>query len=179
MDLHQFQMLYVAAEDRVLLRCSFYAEDRTLHETLAWLTRRMVSRLWPTIVKSLQKQVALDRPAAAGASLEMVSMAHQASVAELMAAGKFGAPYDCTADGLPQGMAPLLVIRADFNVARNEPLRIAFVAAEGRAIEIAFQTDLLHAFCRLLQNAVRAAEWDIELQIPGETAAPDDARLLN
>ena len=179
MDLHQFQMLYVPAEDRVLLRFSYFAEERILRETFAWLTRRMVTRLWPTIVDSLQKQVTLDRPAAAGASLEMVNMAHQASVAELTAAGKFAAPYECTLEGLPPGITPMLLIRADFKVARNEPMHISFAAVDGRAFEIAFQPDMMHAFCRLLQNAVRAAEWGIELVIPGETAAPGDAHLLN
>jgi hypothetical protein len=179
MHLHQFQMSYIAAEDRIMLRVSFHDEHQALHELRAWLTRRMVSRVWPTILQSLQTQVTLDQPAAAHAKLEMVNMAHQASVSDMTAAGKFNTPYETEIDRFPLGETPIVVTHAHFNVKRNEPLRINFLPEAGPGFEIAFQPGLLHGFCKLLQNVVEQAEWDMDLSMPGETVAPAAAHLLN
>ena len=162
-----------------MLRVSFRAPDQSLHELRAWLTRRMVSKVWPTILHSLQTQVTLDQPAAAHARLEIVSMAHQASVSDMAAAGKFDAPYETAIDQFPLGETPIVVTQAQFNMVRNEPLRINFLPESGEGFEIAFQPSLLHGFCKLLQSVVELAEWDIELIMPGASAAPAAGHLLN
>lgn len=110
MDLHQLQLSYQAEDDRILLRVSFKADDGTLQEIRAWLTRRLARNLWLGIIRALQTQVTLNAPLAAHASAEIVGMEHQASVAEIQ--------------GSPIGEAPILVSAAHFRMNVNQPLRI-------------------------------------------------------
>ena len=49
--LHQFNMEYVAEEDRLLLRVQTVDHN----EFLVWLTRRYVKQLWPLLVKLLER----------------------------------------------------------------------------------------------------------------------------
>ena len=179
MVLHQCQLTYVQEEDRIMLRASFMQANGELHEVRAWLTRRIVKMLWPTLQKAMQTQVTLDQPAAAHAKAELVNMAHQASILELAAEGKFGKPYDAEATHFPLGETPFLVHNAQFNIARNEPMRIIFAPQTGAGFEIAFTPTILHGFFSLMPTAVAQAEWDMELFLPSDDERNDGPRTLN
>ena len=180
MVLHQCQLTYDAAEDRILMRASFLQQNGELHEIRAWLTRRIVKLLWPTLQKAMQTQITLDQPTAAHAKVEMVSMAHQASIMELASQGKFGKPYDAEATHFPLGKVPFLVHNAQFAITRNAPMRIIFAPAEGSGFEISFTPEILHGFSSLMPKAVAQAEWDMELFVPDENDVDEDApRVLN
>ena len=180
MVLHQCQLTYIPEEDRIVMRASFMYGDDELHELRAWLTRRIVKLLWPTLQKAMQTQVTLDQPSAAHAKAEMVNMAHHASVMELAAQGKFGKPYDMEATHYPLGETPFLVHNAQFNIARNAPMRIIFAPETGAGFEIAFTPQILHGFFSLLPTAVAQAEWDMELFLPSDDERDDDTpRVLN
>ncbi|MBI1891749.1 MAG: hypothetical protein HYS18_13960 [Burkholderiales bacterium] len=182
MDLHQLQVTYQTNEDRVLLRVSFRAEDGTLEEIRAWLTRRIVKSLWPGILRSLDSLVKMTQPQAAHASSEILSMEYQASVTEIKASGNFDIPFEAAADRYPMGEAPILISSFKFQVDTQEPVRIAFSGAEDEKLEIGFTQKAMHGFCKLLQEAVRNAEWDLTLQMPSfaqQEAMPSPRRLLN
>src|SRR5690349_3022568 len=74
MELHQIQVAHNAENDRLLLRATFRDQARALHEVRAWLTRRIVHRLWPGILRALETKVTLERPQAQHAKREIVGM---------------------------------------------------------------------------------------------------------
>lgn len=177
MELHQIQVIYQAEEDRLLCRASFKAEDG-LQEVRAWLTRRLVRNLWPGIIDVLEKQVVLDKPQAAHASADIVGMEHHASVEEIRGSGCFNNTFESEVQAYPLGETPVLVHQAQFTVLPNQPIRMNLTPAEGYGFEIAFNLTMLHGFCSLLKEAVKQAEWDMHLVMPGATA-PAMAGMLN
>jgi hypothetical protein len=179
MDLHQIQLSYQADEDRLLFRVSFKDDQGNLQEIRSWLTRRYVRDFWPGMLASMKAQVALDQPAAAHASADIVGMGHEASVSEIREAGGFDAPFEAAATEFPFGEEPLLLVGVEFMVAADEPLRINFGSPERGSFEVAFTDTMLHGFSTLLQDSMKNAEWDMELVLPGTAADPPGPRLLN
>lgn len=180
MHLHQIQVTYQPEEDRILCRASFKDEDGSFQELRAWLTRRMTSAFWAGIVDSLEKQVALDKPQASHASAEIVGMEHHASVEEARNSGGFGRAYQ--ADEIatfPLGETPILVSTVNFTLHAGQPIRVNMTPSTGNGFEIAFSQPILHSFCSLLRDAVRKAEWGIELTMPGSSPASPGIRILN
>ena len=179
MELHQIQVTYQAEEDRILCRASFKAEDGQLQEVRAWLTRRMIKGLWPTMIEAMERQVALDNPEAAHASGHVVEMEHHANVEAIRDNGNFNAPYQDDVFGFPLGETPLLVTNANINVGAGQPLRMNFSPADGNGFEIAFAQQVLHGFSSLLRDAVKTAEWELDLALPGSGFAAPSSRMLN
>lgn len=179
MELHQLQVAYVAEHDRLLLRATFRNPDQSLHEVRAWLTRRILSRLWPGIVRALETKVTLDQPQAQHARRELVGMSHQASVSQNERAGNFGKKFEDAVQTYPLGQEPLLVSTVNFHVAPQMPVRIEFLQADGKRFEISFGDPVLHGFCKLVQDGAAKAEWGVELRIPGLDVAPPASAQLN
>jgi len=179
MELHQIQVAYQAAEDRILCRASFRAEDGSLQEVRSWLTRRMVKALWPAMLEAMEQQVGLDNPQAAHASGHVVEMEHYASVAAIRDSGSFNAAYEDDIRGFPIGETPILVTNANFNLAAGQPIRMNLAPADGSGVEFALPQQVLHGFSSLLQEAVKSAEWDLDLALPGGELAAPVSRALN
>lgn len=179
MDLHQIQVSYQPNEDRLLYRASFKADDGALQEIRAWLTRRMLRELWSGIVTSLKAQIRLDKPLAAHASAEIVSMEHQTSVAAMQENGSFGNSYESAVQQYPLGETPLLITTASFAANPNQPLRINFISESCKGFEIAFSSPILHGFCKLLMEAVEKADWGMNLVLPGDALFPKLSATLN
>ena len=181
MVLQQIQAGYWRNEDRLLIRVSFKQEDGSLHEIRSWMTRHMVKALWPGIIHALETQVGLDNPNAAHASSEIVGMEHQAKIDEIRSRGDFDVPYSPDIDGYPFGKIPILLVQANINISSKHGPRINFVSAENGSFEVSFTSSMLHGFCTVLQDAVKATDWDIELQMPSGASAVEweGPRLLN
>ncbi len=179
MELHQIQVSYNAEHDRLLLRATFRDADKALHEVRAWLTRRIVHRLWPGIVRALETKVTLEQPQAQHARREIVGMAHQASINENVQRGGFAKQFEDAATSYPLGAEPMLITTANFHLKAQQPVRIEFVAGDGKRFEIAFADRILHGFCKLLQDGVRNAEWDLTLAMPGTVSTAEVPTALN
>ncbi|MFC7518216.1 hypothetical protein ACFQUU_24690 [Herbaspirillum sp. GCM10030257] len=178
MDLHQIQVSYQAEEDRLLFRASFKS-DGGLHELRAWLTRRLLKVLWPAILQALETQVKLDKPQAAHASADIIGMEHQASVDQIRDSGSFNNPYEAEIQDFPLGEHPLLITSVNFAQLPDQPIRINMTPADGHGFELAFTLVVLHGFCSLLKDAVRLAEWDLELEMPGGMLENPGIRVFN
>ena len=179
MNFHQFQLAYDASADRILMRISFKTVQGNLQEYRAWLTRRMVRNLWPSVLQSMEARVALDQPSVAHVKSDIVSMEHQATLTEFAASGSFEQPFESVAADFPLGEEPLLVARADFKIEKDQPVRINFLPTAGTGFEIGLPPKLLHGFCSMLQAAVAGAQWDYVLILPGQANAEAGERVLN
>lgn len=179
MDLHQIQVSYQQNDDRVLVRASFNRQEGDPLEFRAWLTRRFVKILWPGLTATLQAQVALDNMQHAQASAEIVNMENQAALDTIKSQGNFDKPFNASMNQLPMGELPILLTDVEFSLNPNQPVRIHFSDARKNGLALDFTQDLLHAFCALLQQAVKAAEWEMHLQLPGQYPADGTPRVLN
>ncbi|MEO5346166.1 MAG: hypothetical protein H7834_07280 [Magnetococcus sp. YQC-9] len=161
--IHQLQAAYAPAEDRLLMRLS--TTDR--REFRFWLTRRFVQRLWPVLRQSLEMQsevMGADQVMRAA----MLGFMHENATA----AADFKASFQEPPGGavLPLGEAPILAVHARIApVPGHDHLRQFQLHPErGQGIEVTMDMQLLHAFCKLLADAVSAADWQMELNLtPG------------
>ena len=179
MELHQIQVTYQPEEDRILCRASFKAEDGLLQEVRAWLTRRFVRELWPVMLEAMERQVALNNPLAAHASGDVIEMEHHASIEAFKDSGNFSHIYEADIRIFPLGEMPMLVTTADFSVSAGEPVRMNLAPATGDGFQITFAQPVLHGFSSLLKDAVRKAEWELEIHLPGSERAAPASRMLN
>lgn len=178
MELHQLQVTYQASQDRLLCRASFKRENagvsaghhKDLSEIRAWLTRRMVRNLWPAIIQVLETQVSMAMPEAAHVKSDIVGMEHENSLTRMRTAGAFDTPFVTEVQDFPFGETPLLVHHVDFTMDANQPIRVTLRPETGQGFELKMAPAMFHAFCELLRDAVKRAEWDLELGLPGMTA---------
>ncbi len=175
--IHQLQAAYAPIQDRVLLRINTSGKM----EFRFWLTRRFVQHLWPALQSALELQpqlTAVDTQARA-AVLEFM---HQNATAK----ADFNAPFEATTETItPLGQEPILAAQARIElVAENDQLRLFTLHPEkGQGIEVAMDMQLMHAFCKLLADAVIAADWNLDLGFARpqlqQTVLPSDGQLLH
>lgn len=169
MALQQIQAGYWRDEDRLLLRISYKDDKEAMMEIRSWMSRHLVKTLWPNILHALEAQVKLDNPNAAHASSDIVNMEHQAKTDEMRSSGNFDVPFAPDIDGYPFGEQPILLVQAHITVKAKESTKINFVSARNGSFELGFTRKMLYGFCTVLQDAVKLAEWDIELHMPASS----------
>jgi hypothetical protein len=164
MNISQLQVAFVPEHDRLLFRVS--TSDSA--EVRAWLTRRMIKLLWPSLMDAINRLVAKEKPAAAPQAREMIAeMKREASLKD----SDFSKPFQPQAASYPLGEEPILVSNVDLQPLDGGQMRVSFRPASGQGVDIAMGEQLLHAFCKLLQQGCAQAEWDIRLVFPGEQPA--------
>jgi hypothetical protein len=161
--LRQINLKYEAEHDRLLLRIRA-GEDE---EVRLWLTRRYVSKLWPALFKVLEKSPRVSAQASPVARQAVVAFQHQDAVAR----ADFKRGYEEGKPRAAQGEAPLLVNASRFKL--TDPARpvLSFQTVEGKQLTINLNVETLHSFCRLLQQAARAADWGLTLDFVGDAGA--------
>lgn len=182
MNIHQLQIVFDPAEDRALFRVSTTAGD----EFRVFLTRRFVKLLWPHLQKGLESKVAV-KAAAPEARREVLAFEHDRAIRET----DFSKPFaeggsDAAGGGAPRnfplGDKPFVATQGQLRMESAGVHKLTLNPAQGRGLEIGLDDRLMHSFCRLLQSAVRTAEWDLELAAQ-PPAQPEEAlpagQLLN
>ena len=158
MNIRQLQVSYVAEHDRILTRIN----STEGAEVRMWLTRRLVRRLWPGLVKA-SETAALERTSSGVVPGEargmMAEMAREATLSQ----ADFATPFDRIATHLPLGEEPLLITRIDFSPQKDGHVAFAFRQDEQRGLQMNMGPELLHAFCSLIQSEAAKAEWDFTL----------------
>lgn len=159
MNIRQLQIGYNIDNDRLLVRVN--STDGS--EIRFWLTRRLVSRLWPTLLKTSEAVTlaALGRGADVMGEARgmMTGMARESALAQ----SDFDTPFDSQASKLPLGAEPLLITRVDLAPQDKGSLRIAFRHSEQVGVEMNMNHKVLHAFCNLMQREVEKADWGFRL----------------
>jgi hypothetical protein len=142
MRMHQLKLDFIPEQDRLLLRISTDNQQ----EVRMWLTRRAVRLLWPLLVQMVRStpEVALQSNLEARDAL--VGMQHEQALRQ----ANFAKSFEETPREMPLGTEPILVARMQTNKDNNGAL----------------DNTLLHSFCKLVQNAVAKADWDIVLELP-------------
>lgn len=192
--LQQINIRHEATEDRLLLRLRTSAEG----ETSVYLTRRFVARLWPALVKTLGADPAVAAQADPVARSAVMAFRHEHAVSRSdfsrpyrAPAAKPAAPPPSAAPDETEGPeeigekpaaadpdAPLplevkgeLVELCQIQTPGQERVTLTFKTTEKKSVTINLSIDMLHGFCKLLQQAADKAEWGLVLTLPGAGAA--------
>ena len=192
--LQQINIRHEATEDRLLLRLRTSAEG----ETSLYLTRRFVVRLWPALLKTLGADPAVAAQADPVARSAVMAFRHEHAVSRSDFSRPYQAPAAKPATPLPAERddetdeapaeigekaeapdpdAPLpievkgeLVEVCHIQTPGEERVMLIFKTVAKKAVTVNLSIDMLHGFCKLLQQATDKAEWGLALALPGTGA---------
>lgn len=163
MRLHQLKLEYHAEHDRLLLRVS--TDDGK--EVLLWLTRRCVKLLWPALLQMAQGSPQISLQPDSDARAAVLEFRHEQAVSK----ADFKTPYEGAVRERPLGPEPILVGRIQWKRDDNAGHVLSLLPLSGQGINLALDENLLHSFCKLVQNAVAASDWDFSLTLPQAASA--------
>lgn len=187
--LQQINIRHEATEDRLLLRLRTAADG----ETSLYLTRRFVARLWPALVKTLGADPAVAAQVDPAARSAVMAFRHEHAVAK----SDFSRPYQepagkpaptrpekgrdspagpQSAEAEPDAPSPLevkgeLAVTCQIQASGRERATLIFKTTKKKSVTVDLTLDMLHGFCRLLQQAADKAAWGLSLALPGAGAA--------
>ena len=67
---------------------------------------------------------------------------------------------------------PLLAIATQITQINETTIRLTFVTAERKAVNLHLTEDMLHAVCYIMQTAADRAGWDLKLSVGDAAAVP-------
>ena len=177
MDIHQIQIRYEAAADRLLLLV------RTRDEQLyaIWLTRRMVIRLWPHFRQAVVN-LALTRSAPGALALpEARDMLAEVARERALERADFKTEFDASGARLALGPEPMLPVAADLGQDSQGALVFSVRDAHGRTLSLNLGEDLANGLMKLVESALAGADWGLTVGVaPAPAQAGAQApRVLN
>jgi hypothetical protein len=173
MGIHQIQLRYDPVADRLLLSVRSHAAELYT----AWLTRRMVARLDAPFRQAVAR-LALPRSAALPVP-EAQALLEQVARERPLKDAAFDRPFEGAHDATyPLGRDPLLPSEIDVRALPAGGLAVALREARGRRLELTLNDDLATALMRLLDQALKLADWSLPAAAaPADTAPPPPQRL--
>ena len=158
MRLHQLKLDFIPEQDRLLLR----VRTDNQFELRLWLTRRALRLLWPLLVQMVRCAPEVARQSNPQARDALVGMQHERALRQ----ADFGQSFEESPRELPLGADPILVARIQANKDDCGNDVLGLLPQQGQGINLTLDNTLLHSLCKLMQNAVAKAEWDIVLELP-------------
>ncbi|MDB5812379.1 MAG: hypothetical protein JWN94_4501 [Betaproteobacteria bacterium] len=173
MNLEQIRIDFIPEQDRLLMRLA--SGDRS--EVLLWLTRRCVRLIWPLLIKMTESVPQIAQQPLPEARQALLGMQREQALSK----ANFSRPYDAANRERPLGADPIIVARV--NTGRNDQGKhvLALLPQQGQGVTLGLDDTLLHGLCKLLQDVVAKAEWDMVLALPAQTQAAvhEAPRVLN
>jgi hypothetical protein len=175
-SLHQINIGYSPIEDRLLLRMSARGETGNT-EFRFWLTRRFTRLFWRALERARETCVAMD-PRVSPDSREALKQFQQEAVLEQ---ADFTTPYQEETAVTPLGPAPILVSKLNITPQDQGHQTLTLLPPKGQGINLTVDLNIIHMIRKLLAEAVRKAEWDLELDLfPSMPSVVQDApRTIN
>lgn len=170
MTIHQLQVAFDAAEDRLLFRLTTTAQE----EFRVFLTRRFVRGLWPLLQKTIDSKIAVKAPQA-DSRREVVAFEHQRAINATDFRTPFQEPAPETPRLFPLGPTPYVATQGNVRL-EGDSFKLALNPARGQGIEIGLDDRLMHSFCRLLAQAVQSADWDLSF-LPAQVSPSQEANI--
>lgn len=172
MDIHQIQVKYDAAADRLLMQ----VRTRAGEVVGVWLTRRMMLRLWPHFDRAVT-HVAVQRTAPDATVMpEAREMLQQAARERPLPHADFSKQFDPQPAARPLGTEPLLPTEINLTPSPTGALALRLREEGGRSLELRLGEELSSALLRLVEKALRASGWGLLPDAaPPAAAAPPGA----
>lgn len=167
------QVRYDANADRLL----WQVRTRGGEIYAVWLTRRMVSRLWPPfqqlVTRGAVAQVARPDAVVMPEAREMLA---QVARDRPLPSADFKTRFDPTPTAQPIGPDPLLPTAIDLAPGLGgQGLAIKLREPNGRSVELKLGDDLATALLRLVEKAVAASDWGLPIGAPAAAAVTEPA----
>ncbi len=163
MKIHQLSVVYLAEQDRILMR----ANTTGAAEMRLWLTRRLMLGLWPLLNRMLTTH--LLKLEAAGSLLDTADEDLKKMLAdfrkeEFLRHADFETPYQETQSEWPLGEEPLLITDVDASPLPNGQLRLSFNERlpgedKPRSFRMDMEPKLMQALMHLLEHALARSQW--------------------
>lgn len=174
MRLHQLKLEFNPEQDRLVLHV--LTDDGA--EILLWLTRRCVKLLWTALLRMLQSNASVQLQGATPEARDaLMGLQHE----KALQGANFAKPYE-EAKERPLGAAPILVGKIQTSRDSNQNNVLTLLPLNGQGVNLSLDEGLLHSFCKILQNAVARADWDLRLELPRSAMvmpAVEGARTIN
>lgn len=162
MQIHQFQVSYLAEQDRILVRMN---STEGVEQQL-WLTRRMLRGLYPHLEQVSQQLALPDAPAVGhdGAAAHAVQAFQRQ---ETLDRTDFATPYQA-AQPLPGDFEqPLLVTTTHIQKQSDNMVTVQFEEtlqgqAESRQLEIHMGSDTLISLLHVIRLALQNSDWGLD-----------------
>lgn len=170
--LHQIGINYNPEQDRLvlLIKMSDMSEVRT------WITRRYLKLLWPTLIQSIGQYVEPEHQADPVSKEAVMGFQH----AEKVSKADFNTQFEKKVSSTPLGETPVLLAKLSLKPGPSDHQILGLFPKEGQGIELVLNDTMLHSLCKLIMDAQKAAEWGLNLTVPGaDQAMPTDETKLN
>jgi len=169
----QIQLRYLPVEDRILLRMNTTAKA----ELRFWITRRFASLLVRELEKLLQLSTEAASPQEREKQKAVMSFQHQEAVQN----ADMSQQFQQEAKHFPMGQRPVLLSRIVSNRTEQDIAVLSLLPPQGKGIDLTLQPQLLHSVCKLLNDALKASDWGLMLDLPDTTepGQENEKRVLN
>lgn len=175
MSIHQIQVAFVPAEDRLLLRFS----TREGEEYRIWLTRRFLRLLWPRLLDAVSGEFAAMAAGSADARRSLMALQQK----EVLAAANFTTPFQHARPAepvFPLGEQPLLAAKARLASVAPGKTRLHFLPLQGEGVDMVLDRETAHSLVKLLSDACGKTDWDMALPLPAfEAVVAERPAFLN
>jgi hypothetical protein len=175
MQMHQVNIGYDPGQDRLLLRIST-TEDS---EYRLWLTRRMVQGLWRGLMQLVSSGDLIKRQAAPEAKQAVMEFQRE----QAMQKTNYGGEYQEPKQVANPGGEPILVFGVRMRPVGDGTHDLHLLPKEGAGVNLRLTETMLHALVKLVQDGVKATDWDLKLDqplaVPEAAAATGTERKLN
>lgn len=165
------QVRYQPGPDRVLWQVRTSAGEMFA----VWLTRRMLKLLWPPMQKIVTQGSLAQVAPGATVLPEAQAMMAQAARERPLPTARFNEPFDPKPVAQPLGPEPLLPEAIDLGPGpQGKGLQLQLRESGGRSMTLRLNDDLATALLRLLEQSLKAAEWDLfaPATAPAEAGPP-------
>lgn len=173
--INQIQMKFVPKQDRILFRINTTDSE----EFLFWLTRRYVKLLWKILVELLSKNEQIATQQSDLAKKEILSFQQQEATQNM----DFSKEYqEQEIAHQPLGSEPILLEKITVKNSEDGSQTLCMHPDAGQGIDLALNQTLLHSICKLIQESVTQAEWDMDLGPAVNTESPtagQETRTIN
>ncbi|MDM8524715.1 hypothetical protein QUF80_15210 [Desulfococcaceae bacterium HSG8] len=154
MTIHQFNLQFNPEEDRIVFRLNTVNKQ----EFRFFFTRRFVKLLWPVLQQLLGNDLKRREPTKVHAAKEIVEFERE----QVVSKANFTQKYSEEKMTYPLGEGGILVTRIQVKQAPQGDI-LCLHPSDGRGIEFMVNKAFLHPFCKLLEDAVAKAQWDMVL----------------
>ena len=173
MQIHQFQVSYVAEHDRILVRLNTHSGE----EMRFWLTRRMMTVLFPAMERFATEALLQSIQDTAHDGTGADALAHFRKQ-EVLQKTDFDTPFDESSTALPGGTEPLLATAVHIQPLGEKGFRIKFdevlpgVDAK-RSLDFNLTPEIVTSLLHVLNKVLPVTEWGLGAK--PQALSPDDS----
>ncbi|GBC61689.1 hypothetical protein DENIS_2651 [Desulfonema ishimotonii] len=162
MQIHQFRMQFSPEQDRIIFSMNTLERDAFRF----YFTRRFVRLLWPVLLQLLEEDYQRREPEKSHMADVMLDFEQEKVVSK----ADFQKKYEEDNTRFPLGEEALLLSRIQVRKGPDGNI-LCLLPGKGKGIEVPANPRFLYTFCKLMEDTVAKAQWDLTLERPQQNPA--------